>query len=429
MLLILNILKVLAGSVFNKLYPFLILNMVAITVGGESVGGYAMFISVSGTAAIFITGGVGPILVRYLAAPEEANFISKQKVFDFSISVSTAIIIFLSAGIYFLGDKLFSFEVSDVSAELFSILVIIFLVGQSVVSLAKSALIGLRRYSFLMVYEFVLTIISLSGLVFAFIFFGFSSLKVYLFVSAILSAVNGCLSFLLIFRIRRSVGQESELGLNSIKIKRLFGFGVPSLVNALMFAPVLLIGKFVLESTHGLAAVGQFELAFQWATMVLVVTGVVSSLALPELSVHLRDKEKFKLIYFQYIIVNVVISVSLGFLLVFFFYLNRSGILDFFSVVHQIEYNLLFMALITSILISVWSVQTKVCAAYEKQFWVTKLNLVWALVCGSLVVFFVPKYGVLGLMVSVTVSWLFLVIIFIWFNGRIFGSKDEILFI
>lgn len=426
MLLILNVLKVLLGSVFNKLYPFLILNLVALTIGAEAAGGYALFISISGAAAIFITGGVGPVLVRYLAAPVEVDCVSKKSVIDFSVFSSAVIVIFLSALIYILVSRVLTIDIPSVSSDLFAVLVVAFLVGQSIVSLTKSALLGLRKYNTLMFYELVLTIINLGGLVVAFFYFGLSSLDVYLGLSALLSLINGLLSVALVVHIRSRVVERSDPDLSLLIIKRFVCFGVPSLANAIMFTPVLLVGKFFLEHYHGLAAVGQFELAFQWATMVLIVTGVVSGLALPELAVHLNSYSKLKATYFQYLLLNVGISLCLGSLLVLFFYLNRSGVFDFFSVVHQIDYAVLFLALITALLISIWSVQTKVFAVYERQFWVTSLNLIWAILCGALAVIFVPEYGALGLMTSITASWLALVLVFFWFNYRFMSAKNEI---
>tara|TARA_Y100000296_G_scaffold86617_1_gene127005 strand:+ start:713 stop:1999 length:1287 start_codon:yes stop_codon:yes gene_type:complete len=425
-MLILNVIKVLLGNVFNKLYPFLILNLLAVTVGVEAAGGYAIFVSVSSVAIIFINGGVGPILVRYLAVPAGFDNIGKKSVLKFSYCVSILIILFLSVGIYLFGSDFFSIEISGVDDETFVFLIVSFLIGQAIVSLAKSSLLGLREYNALMLYELVLTIVNLGGLVVAYFSVGLESLKVYLYLSTLLSVINGLMSLFWIVRINKSVAGQNGVGLSLVNIKRLLGFGIPSLANALMFTPVLLMGKLILEHNYGLTAVGKFELAFQWATIVLIVTGVVSSLALPELTVLLSDYSKLKKVYRQYVIVNVVISISLSVLLFVLFYFNRTGFFEFYAVANEIEYEVLFLALVMALFISVWSIQTKVFAVYEKQLWVTGLNLVWAMLCGVLVVAFVPKYGVLGFVSSISAAWLALVLVFFWFNYRFMSAQNEV---
>lgn len=59
-----NILKVLFGNVFSKLYPFLVLNLIGIYISTSAVGVYAFYITITTVSIAFITGGIVPILVR-----------------------------------------------------------------------------------------------------------------------------------------------------------------------------------------------------------------------------------------------------------------------------------------------------------------------------------------------------------------------------
>jgi len=426
LLLIINIFKVLVGNVFNKIYPFVVLNLLAITVGPEAVGGYAIFISISGVAAIFVNGGVGPVLVRYLAAPITSGGIGKKAVIDYSVCLSIVSYLLFSFFTYLFLSKFSKIEIPDVSSELFSFLLIVYLAGQLSVSLAKNILLGMRRYTALMQCELLFTLINFGGLIVALACDWLYGLYGYLYLLTIFSVVNGVFSAALVVHARVGSSDGSDSGLSAVEKRRLLGFGIPSLVNAIMFTPVLLIGKFALEHYHGLAALGEFELTFQWATIVLIVTGVVSSMALPELTAHLADYFKLKATYYKLLVINFVISFFLGFFLIILLKVGRNLGVEGYAFLHQIDDVVLFLVLITAVLISVWSVQTKIFAAYERQLLVVRLNILWALACTLFVMIFVPTYGVVGLAFAVSISWLFLVGVFFVFVNRFIRASDEV---
>lgn len=414
-----NILKVLFGNVFSKLYPFLVINLLSIYIDTGAVGVYAFYITITTVSIAFITGGIAPILVRYLAVDSEESNIPKIQILDVSIFFATVLTLLVSIILALFGDNWLNFSATK-DIKFFIIFIILTIIGLVISTLTKSAMVGLREYNKLVGLDLFLTIVSMLGLIFTYIISGFSNVKYFLQLSTILALLNGLVSFIYFLAIRRIYYLPYKIKTSSII--RLFHFGWPALLSALMFSPVLLLGKFLLEKNHGLEAVGQFELAFQWATMLLIVTGVISSLALPDMASLVNHKPKMEVMYKKYLKINIVISLILSFLVFVFFYINRNGWINFFPAAKEISYLLLLLVLITALLISIWSVQTKVCAAFEQQLSVTKINSIWIIICVILMALVTPVYGVLGMMFSITISWCILIGVFFVWNKRFFKS-------
>lgn len=406
-----NILKVLFGNIFSKIYPFLVLNLLGFYIDTSAVGVYAFYITITSVCVAFITGGIAPILVRYLAVDSEEKYIPKIQVLDFSILSATILTLLVSVILIFFGDAWLDFNIIEMK-----FFIIFTIIGLVISTLTKSAMVGLRDYNKLVGLDLILTFFSMLGLIITYIIGGFYSIKYFLQLSTILALINGLLSLIYFFSIRRSYYIPYKLKINTIK--RLFHFGWPALLSALMFSPVLLLGKFVLENNHGLEAVGKFELTFQWATMLLIVTGVISSLALPDMASLITSKIKMREVYTKYLKINTIVSLILSLLILLFFYMNRMSWLNFFPAAKNISYLELILVLVTALLISIWSVQTKVCAAFEQQLAVTKINSIWIITCMSLIVLITPSYGVAGMMFSIAISWCVLVAVFFIWNKK-----------
>lgn len=406
-----NILKVLFGNVFSKLYPFLVLNLLGIYINTSAVGVYAFYITITSVSVAFITGGIAPILVRYLAVDSEENYIPKIQILDFSILLATILTILVSGILIFFGDKWLGFNIIDLK-----FFIIFTIIGLVISTLTKSAMVGLRDYNKLVGLDLILTFFSMLGLIITYIISGFYDIKNFLQLSTILALINGLLGLIYFFAIRSNYYIAYKIKTNTIK--RLFHFGWPALLSALMFSPVLLLGKFILENNYGLEAVGKFELTFQWATMLLIVTGVISSLALPDMTSLTNSKIKMHEVYTKYLKINIIVSLILSLLIYLFFYINRIGWLSFFPAAKKISYLELTLVLVTALLISIWSVQTKVCAAFEQQLSVTKINSIWIITCMSLIILVTPSYGVVGMMFSIVISWCILVAVFFIWNKK-----------
>lgn len=406
-----NILKVLFGNIFSKLYPFLVLNLLGIYINTSAVGVYAFYITITSVSVAFITGGIAPILVRYLAVDSEEKYIPKIQILDFSILLATILTILVSVILIFFGDKWLGFNVIDLK-----FFIIFTIIGLVISTLTKSAMVGLRDYNKLVGLDLVLTFFSMLGLIITYIISGFYDIKNFLQLSTILALINGLLGLIYFFAIRSNYYIPYKIKTSTIK--RLFHFGWPALLSALMFSPVLLLGKFILENNYGLEAVGKFELTFQWATMLLIVTGVISSLALPDMASLTNSKIKMHEVYTKYLKINIIVSLILSVLIFLFFYINRIGWLSFFPAAKKISYLELTLVLVTALLISIWSVQTKVCAAFEQQLSVTKINSIWIITCMSLIILVTPSYGVVGMMFSIVISWCILVTVFFIWNKK-----------
>lgn len=409
-----NILKVLFGNIFSKLYPFLVLNLIGIYISTNAVGVYAFYITITTVSIAFITGGIVPILVRYLAVESEDETIPKIQILDISIGLAIMLTFLVSVILILFKGILLDIETKDMN--FFVISIILTIIGLVMSTLTKSAMIGLKDYNKLVILDVFLTIMSMLGLVFTYIISEFNNLKYFLQLSTILALLNGFLSLIYYLYIRNIYYLPYEI--KNSTIKRLFYFGWPALLSALMFSPVLLLGKFLLESNQGLDAVGKFELVFQWATMLLIVTGVISNLALPDMASLINCKAKMYKVYRKYIKINLSISFIMGLIIFVFYYLNKVGWIGIFPAAKEISYFQLILVLITALLISIWSIQTKICAVFEQQLMVTKINSIWIIICILLMSLIIPRYGVDGMIVSIVISWIVLVGTFFVWNKR-----------
>lgn len=414
-----NILKLLFGNIFSKLYPFLILNIIGVYLNTSAVGVYAFYIAITSIAIVFITGGISPVIVRYLAVKPDGNEIKKIEVLDFSICTALILTFLVLSSICLYGGGWFQFDYNNLDFFIYYILLTI--IGLVFSTLIKSTLTGLRLYNYLLVLDLLIAFISFLGLVVTYLLSGYNEIEDFLKLSTILAIINGFLSFALLFYFRIKFYSSYVIRFNVIK--KMFNFGWPSLLSALIFSPVLLLGKFFLEKSHGLEAVGEFELTFQWATMLLIITGVISGLALPDMASVIDSKKQVKDFYRKYLKINIIVSILMGLFIYIFIYLNKIDFIEFFPIAKEISNLLLILALITALFISIWSIQTKVCAVFEKQLSVTKLNFIWIILCIFLMFFLIPIFGVEGMIISISISWFVLIVIFHIWNKRFFRRE------
>ena len=417
--LIKTILKVLIGNTFSKLYPFVILNLLAIYNGSEEVGAYAIFLSLANSGILFISGGLNSLLGRYLSIKDDEGIKKKKSALIFSLvfaMVMFALYIILIEIIYFFTDTL---KVISNDVKYIVICVIIYIYGQACLALYKHALTGLRNYNKILNADMLISALSIGTLIFVLAFYPAFDLKVVIYLTTAIGFISGVIGCTGLYRCY-SILNKKKFDINKADLtKEFISFSIPSLISSMMFTPILLLGKFVIEAHHGLETVGIFELSFQWATVVLMVTGVISTISLPDLANNIDSKFDFNRIYKKYILVSLSASAFLSISLIIAFLINEHTTFNYIPSNYEIELPILLMALASSVLISVWSIQVKVPAAYNMQLTATKINSIWVFFTLIGIYAFVPLYGALGFMISITLSWAILVIIYSSYNKKV----------
>lgn len=411
-----NLIKLLFGTVFSKIYPFLILNLIAMTSEQSSVGAYALFLSIANLGLLIITGGLNPLLSRFLSIEYGDDSNKKTAVLTFSLTFSVVTFVIFSIIIIFLPSEFIGLKSIKESTPNVVFFILLYLAGNSFWSVARFVLIGLKEYTVLLKLDIANSIIALGMLSTFYIYSDNLSLIKFFTLTTIISIFNGILGLIVFIKYYLYLKIENPRKLTIADSSDFTKYLIPSLVNALMFTPVLLFGKVVLENHHGLASVGVFELAFQWATIILLVTGATSTISLPDLSGLINNKNKFWTTYQKYINLNFVLSLALSSILISVVLFDGLTEYRILPKNYDLDHHILLFSLVTSILISVWSIQVKVAAAFKRQYIASKLNLIWVVCSLSFTLLLIPSYGALGLIASTSFSWLILVIVYFFYN-------------
>lgn len=140
--------------------------------------------------------------------------------------------------------------------------------------------------------------------------------------------------------------------------KRLFLFSYPLFWAILVSSVSFWYARIIIVDTDGFSSLAIFDAAFQWLTVIMIVTGATTSVVLPMLSkINLKIDSKM---YNKTILINLGINLIIASFFAFIFTFFSKEIMSIYGDKYIEGYTVLIILSITSIFFSLSSIMNKV---------------------------------------------------------------------
>lgn len=356
----------LIGNIFGRLAVFVINIIAARLLPQEIFGQYTMLRSTASMLENILTGSIGSVIVKKTA--ESTN--NKNNLSNMLISILILNITFvavLSLIILINTDTIIKYFFIDTklihTGFLLSILILII----SILSLSlQKIFIGLEIYKKFAITSTIVSVIS--------ILFSWFSIKYFNFYGIFYAIIfYFFIDFIFKFILIKNFFILKEFNFNLVikNIKNFLLFSYPILLSVIVSAFSFWYSKvLVLKSTGQYSQIGIYDAAYQWLTIIMIITGATTSVALPMLSKVINTKESKK-IFFTNLIVNLLISSLIAFL----FIVYSKEIMSIYGKEFIKGAEILSILSITSIFFTLSSLFNKFVISIEHK-WIIFLNII-----------------------------------------------------
>lgn len=362
--------------------------------GPEEYGKYALVDSIAMFLHISMLLGISTAAVKYNA--EKEDFKRQKKI----ISTSYLIILFLSlVSVLFFSIFLSQFSrIFTVSKTIFS-LAIIFALFYSLYFLAINSLKGLHEMKKLSVFR-------IGYALFVLIVFGFFILAKYTFFSAVVLSISFAY-FIIFLLITINIRKYLSFYFDKFWAKKFLRYGIYATIGGLSFAFLLSFSKLLVNKFLTTIDVGIYNAYFFSSIgIVIFISGIFTTVFFPTASRYARKEPIFKKIkqFSPYLFFG---GTPILFVIEWI-------ILNFYGNEYSINYILMFLFVITSILIIIYQL-------YNWLFLsegvlgvklVTVTTVTMALTNTTLSLYLIPTLGLYGAIISIGISY-FIGIIFL----------------
>ncbi|EHO41848.1 polysaccharide biosynthesis protein [Caldithrix abyssi DSM 13497] len=353
----------LLGSSIGRLAMFLTNIFAARFLGRDLFGQYTMVRSTISLASNFITGALGLTATKHVAEGEykdPQNFLIKiLAVFSINFIFN---FIFSLILILFSDQIINSFFLGELTLKNALFVGALLLFTSTNAYLAQSILVGLERFK----------IIAIINLVVSILFFPIILILIkYGKVIGTLSGVTLYFLFDLIFKVYflktkilsqfYTINKESFLA----HLKKLSSFSLPLVLSLFFSSGSFWYSKvFILNRSNRFAEIAIFDAAYQWLTIIMLITGATTSVALPMLSKAVGQKNKFELtkIFNINLIINIIISATIALIIIIF----SPYIMRLYGESFVEGSDILSILAITSIFFSISSILNKYMISHNK---------------------------------------------------------------
>lgn len=344
----------LIGNLFGRVTMFLVNIIAARLLSQNDFGQFSMIRNTVSMVEGVISGTIGTPIVKRTA--ENYNHDSFSTIFKILFIINLIISIVLASLIL-----IFSPYITEIFFKGNIVIVqglyigAFLLITTSLSTFIQNIFIGIEKYQKLAIASLYTSLLS-----FPLIFFLIDSYKLY-------GALYGILIYFLIDFIfkyyqfkKLKFKQSDKININLIKYeaKKLFFFSYP-LFGAIFISSISFwYARVIIIDTDGFSSLAIFDAAFQWLTIIMIITGATTSVILPMLSKinQKKDSKQYRKTIFINIGVNLIISSFFAFVFSFF----SKDIMSIYGVNYIKGYELLVILSITSIFFSLSSIMNKV---------------------------------------------------------------------
>lgn len=362
----------LLGNSVGKVAMFLTNIVAARLLSQEVFGQFTMIRSTINMGGNIISGSLGLTATKKVAELISTN---KNRTSNLLVSIfSTNLVITLIISLFVLFSphwiiNSFFLGTSGLVKALYIGLLI--LITSTFSTLVQNILIGFEQYKIPAFLSFIVTIIAfplIILLIFHFNLYGaLFSVSLYFFLDFFLKSI---------FLRKKYRNPDYHINIKNIIItsRSLVSFSLPitlaMILNAFSFwyARVLVVNE-----SQGFSDIAVFDAAYQWLTIIMLITGATTSVALPMLTKSFgkqNKKETLKIFY-----LNLLVNFFIAFLFAVFIILFSKPIMGLYGQNYTKGNFVLIILSISSILFSISSIYNK--------FMITH-NQVWAIFIASL---------------------------------------------
>jgi O-antigen/teichoic acid export membrane protein len=305
----------LIGNSIGRLAMFLANIFAARMLSQEAFGQFAMIRNTISSIESLISGTLGSTIIKKVAqtSHEEKENLPYilSTIFILNIIISLTISIFMFLGADFIVEKFFLNNTNLINALYIGIFI---LLATTFSTLIQNILIGFEEFKKLATLSIITSTASIPT-IFLLIYF-------FKFYGALIGIVfYFTFDYFIKYIYYKKLNTKTKFNIEEFKkeSKKILLFSTPLLLAVIInsfsfwYARVLIVNK--TESFNDIAI---FDAAFQWLSIIMIITGATTSVVLPMLSKNLTDKKKLSNVFLTNLYVNLIISIFISFLFFIF---------------------------------------------------------------------------------------------------------------
>lgn len=386
----------LLGSIFAYLIRILFSHTLTIEDYGLFYATFGLFSIIGGYGDLGFGYAIVYLLPKYLKKQNYSrvwNIFVYGQVISYSISIIVSIILSLSAPI--LAKYYFKVAGSETLIYIFCIYLLSFTVLSGLIQIF-SGMQKEKYYSSITVSRWFLTF------TFSILFFLFDFPNIIFYaVSWALGHVLTAIIFLVLFFRKHSYISKNKIIWDGAILKQMFSYAYPVFLENLVATSMVFTETFFLTLLRGVKEVGVYNIIYPLTMVSIILLAPINALVLPLVS-HLMEGEKKKIRYLVNRILEVVPFVGLYFsLFLIIFPSNIVGLVFGQKWLGLVETPIIILS-IGSIGFLMSEIVGTVAIGTGKIRERMKANVVLAVFSVALDIFLIWKYGVLGVVITIS---------------------------
>lgn len=332
----------LIGNSIGRLAMFLANIFAARMLSQEAFGQFAMIRNTISSIEGLISGTLGSTVIKQVAqsSHEEKENLPYilSTIFILNIIIAFIISIFIFFGADFIVEKFLLNNTNLINALYIGIFI---LITTTFSTLMQNILIGLEEFKKLATLSIITSSISIPmifiliyffqfyGALFGVVFyFGFDFIMKYLYYKKF--------SYKTKFEIQKFKSQSKKILLFSTPLL------LAVIINSFTFwyARILIVNE-----TNSFEEIAIFDAAFQWLTIIMIITGTTTNVVLPMLTKNLSNKKELSNVFITNLYINLIISILISII----FFIFSKNIMSIYGINYIKGHTTLEILSITSI--------------------------------------------------------------------------------
>jgi O-antigen/teichoic acid export membrane protein len=342
------------GNSIGRLSMFLVNIIAARVLSQEVFGQFSMLRNTISMIEGIISGTLGSPMIRRISevSQKEQNefntLIKSLFTINLSISLILSFLIYLLApfiiDIFFLNNE-----------ELIKSLYIgcVILIATTLSGLIQKIFIGIEQYKKLAVSSIYASLVSFPIIT---ILIYYYHLNGALFGIVAYFSVDFIIKYYQFRKINKYEYKKIKYELIITETKKLLLFSYPLLGSIIISSITFWYARVIIVESDGFSSIGIFDAAFQWLTIIMVITGATTSVVLPMFSKNIDNKKEFKKI----LIINLIVNFMISLLFTVIFIIFSKEIMSIYGENYIKGYQILIILSISSIFFSLSSILNKV---------------------------------------------------------------------
>lgn len=408
----------LIGNSIGRLAMFMTNIVAARMLPQEVFGQFAMIRSTISSVEGILSGALGSPMIKRVS---ETAHLEKEKV-NLIISAlfftNISIAVLLALAIFFLSPLIVEHFFIGQTEMIQGLYIGSFLlIATTLSNLTQTILSGFEEYKKL----------AYAGIAASLFSFPFIVLLIYFF--NLYGAISGIILYFLsdfawkYFQLKKSLTLSIKYDMIAMcnEGKKLLSFSTPLFLSAIVTSASFWYARvMVVKSTESFAGIAVFDAAYQWLTIIMIITGATTSVALPMLSKSFADDTSDTKRIFK---INLIVNFFIALLFAFIFILFSTKIMSIYGVNYTDGDTILDLLSINAIFFTLAAVYSKYMIAHGKSGLLAYSSLI-----GAIYMFVVLKLNLLDGAQNLALSFIayYLSITIFFVIAKIYTEKKSI---